>query len=106
MHVKYNLLLPVILYRVIISYLMKWDTIQRQIQRFQCLLFFALKFIQKTVGAIFVRVLGRCLSQVTFLGGPCCLRRLHVDRILTGTFSSLEKEELVKELHIHVYLMG
>jgi hypothetical protein len=95
MHVKYNLLLPVILYRVIISYLMKWNTVQRQIQRFQGLLLLALKFIQKTVSAIFVGVLGRCLSQITFLGGPCRLRRLHVDRVLTRTFSSLKEEELV-----------
>ena len=106
MQVEHDLLELVRWCLMIISYLVKWDPIKRQVQGFQSLLLLTLKFIQKAVSAILVRVLGSSLSKVTFLRRSRSLGSLHIDCILTWTFGPLKQEELVQELHIHVYLVS
>jgi hypothetical protein len=101
-HVKHDLLVGAVL-----SDLVEGHAVLRQVQGLQGLLLLALELVQEAVGAVLVRVLGRCLGQTAarLLAARLGVRRLHVQGVLGWRLGPLEEQELVEQLHVHVDLV-
>ena len=101
-HVKHDILVGAVL-----SDLVEGHAVLRQVQGLQGLLLLALELVQEAVGAILVRVLGRCLGQTAarLLAARLGVRRLHVQGVLGRRLGPLEEQELVEQLHVHVDLV-